>query len=716
MLAVISIFLYGGGHLLIYAVNRSNILTYDDPKGLLWMMLTLIIVYIYFNYLYFKYWSKSAKNKKRGLSKYEKMNYSRLATRKEAVKGLTRIIFNKKGINYNAFYYKKEKCLAPVKIFLNTVIEKLNHRLNRNDFFVDRHIRINLKFYPLPSNIRAGMIIVAQPDQMWCDPGDTHTLINGTTGSGKTFTVIYALIQVIAYTGESLMINDMKGELHRDTRALFEQLGYDIFVISFLEPRCSDGWNPLHLAWTEWEKEDERIRPELEKWKLEYELLRAELDKIVDPELYDLHNEKLRHLEALKPYGDYSKAIEYVQDIAHLMCYEPDVKDQFWNGSAEEMIVGGFCLLSEIGNPEYINFPNIRFVITQGAQINPITKKSYLSGYLDTLPYDSLTNQKLSEFANGSENTIKSQVQVFGQKLSFLTLNDSVVKLTKKSDFDLSNLGKKKTVVFLQVHDEKKTFYPLLTLFAKQVYEVSIGVSREYESLRLPIPINMILDEFGSMPALGDLDAILSAARARGLRLTMVIQELAQLNEKYGDNVAKIIESNVSNMIYLLSGSPETKKFFSDACGTQLIWSKESERYEEKPVVSVDRLHNLTQGELVYIRQRQFAYISRLVGINKYIWYKKNKPAFLTEKIRERVHLLNFKEYIKQNGSKVKNLDKSKNKQNNDDNFQDSVNNSLIERVPKNVTDHKSNEVVNFKLGMMQRLKPGTKNSEIGGD
>ena len=39
------------------------------------------------------------------------------------------------------------------------------------------------------------------------------------------------------------------------------------------------------------------------------------------------------------------------------------------------------------------------------------------------------------------------------------------------SDFDIRDIGKEKTAIFLKVHDEKTTYHALATIFVKQAYE-----------------------------------------------------------------------------------------------------------------------------------------------------------------------------------------------------------------------------------------------------
>ena len=47
------------------------------------------------------------------------------------------------------------------------------------------------------------------------------------------------------------------------------------------------------------------------------------------------------------------------------------------------------------------------------------------------------------------------------------------------SDFDMREIGKNKTAVFIVIQDEKKTYHSLVTIFLKQCYETLISVAQE---------------------------------------------------------------------------------------------------------------------------------------------------------------------------------------------------------------------------------------------
>lgn len=81
------------------------------------------------------------------------------------------------------------------------------------------------------------------------------------------------------------------------------------------------------------------------------------------------------------------------------------------------------------------------------------------------------------------------------------------------------------------------------------------------------IELIFILDEFANMPPLKDVTTMVTAARSRDIRMTMIIQNFAQLNDVYGKDDAETIRGNCGNMIYLLTTRLATLEEISKLCG-----------------------------------------------------------------------------------------------------------------------------------------------------
>lgn len=72
-----------------------------------------------------------------------------------------------------------------------------------------------------------------------------HSLIIGSSGTGKSTVVIIPTIYTMAKYGHSLCINDPSGELYQATAGYLNRMGYIIKVLHFNNPEISDGYNPL---------------------------------------------------------------------------------------------------------------------------------------------------------------------------------------------------------------------------------------------------------------------------------------------------------------------------------------------------------------------------------------------------------------------------------------------------------------------------------------
>ena len=73
-----------------------------------------------------------------------------------------------------------------------------------------------LEFLKIPlskQNLGFGIFFVTGKNYVYVDNADHHTLIIGTTGSGKSFSFILPMLCLLAMTGESGLCVDIKGEL-----------------------------------------------------------------------------------------------------------------------------------------------------------------------------------------------------------------------------------------------------------------------------------------------------------------------------------------------------------------------------------------------------------------------------------------------------------------------------------------------------------------------
>ena len=189
----------------------------------------------------------------------------------------------------------------------------------------------------------------------------------------------------------------------------------------------------------------------------------------------------------------------------------------------------------------------------------------------------------------------------------------------------MEDIGRKKTAVFIVIQDEKKTYHSLVTIFLKQCYETLVRVAQENEGGKLKYRTNFLLDEFANMPPLSDVDAMVSAARSRNIRLSFIIQNFSQLNDVYGKEKAETIRGNCGNTIYLLSTELNALEEISKMCGE--IKSKKDDKTDARPLVSVTDLQNFKEEDALILRSRMRPFKTKLKFYWKTDWGFSKDPA-----------------------------------------------------------------------------------------
>ena len=94
-----------------------------------------------------------------------------------------------------------------------------------------------------------GIPLVNDGKYMWVDDGESHSIIIGSTGSGKTQIVVLPLVESLAKNNESMIITDPKGEIYEKTSEMLKEKGYNVVLLNFRNPQEGSGWNPVYLPY-----------------------------------------------------------------------------------------------------------------------------------------------------------------------------------------------------------------------------------------------------------------------------------------------------------------------------------------------------------------------------------------------------------------------------------------------------------------------------------
>ena len=444
-----------------------------------------------------------------------------------------------------------------------------------------------------------GIPLVNDGKYMWVDDGESHSIIIGSTGSGKTQIVVLPLVESLAKNNESMIITDPKGEIYEKTSEMLKEKGYNVVLLNFRNPQEGSGWNPVYLPY----------------------------------EYYKNHN------------GD--KANELIDDLAINILYDQNAQkqDPFWEKTSADYFSGLTLALFEDAKEEEINLNSINLLATVGEErIGPST---YIKKYFETKPPTSPAYVSASSTLIAPNETKGGILAVFKQKLRLFASRENISEMLSHSDFDMKDIGRKKTAVFIIIQDEKKTYHPLVTIFLKQCYETLVDVAQENGG-RLQYRTNFILDEFANMPPLKDVETMVSAARSRNMRFNFIIQNFAQLNDVYGKEKGDTIKGNCNNIIYLISSEMAALEEISKMCGEIKVKSGKDgkEKEENRPLITVSDLQRMGKGEIIVLRTREYPLKVKLKYDYQIDWGYERKKAGYPHRERQEVKVFDLKGFV----------------------------------------------------------------------
>ena len=427
-----------------------------------------------------------------------------------------------------------------------------------------------------------------------------HTLIIGTTGSGKTTTFINPTVQILANTKgkPSMLISDPKGELYALHAKSLSKRGYDVKVLDLRNPYCSIRWNPLEKPYEMYQEmlslEDKVVVNEEEGYYV-FE------DKIY----YDV-NEKNAAVQVRKQ-AIFDEVYEDLNDICSVLCPVKSKNEPIWESGAKNFILAiTLAMLEDSEKPELgmtkekFNFYNVMKIATN-TQNDCEDLIEYFAGRSPISKSVSLSKQVL----DASDKTRGSYLSTIFDKLSLFS-DMSICSLTSANEIDLGEIATKPTALFLQIPDEKETRHTLAGMVILQTYKALVAKANTYPDLSLPRSVYLLLDEFGNLPQIHKLEQMITVGRSRRIWLALVVQSYAQLAKVYDDKSADIIKSNCNIQIFIGTTDLKTIDEFSKKCGNYSIIQKN---------VSFSS-SNSGVGSSISVKERPLIYPTELQQLN----------------------------------------------------------------------------------------------------
>lgn len=344
-----------------------------------------------------------------------------------------------------------------------------------------------------------------------------NTLVCGGSGAGKTrFFCKPNLMQC----NTSFVILDPKGEILRDTGNLLKEKGYEIKVLDLITMERSHCYNPFVYL-----NNDNDVQ------KLVTNLFKSTTPKgsqTNDP-FWDTSASML--LSALIFYLHY-EAPEDEQNFAMVMemLRAASIEDE--EDPRPSPLDELFSEL-ELSNPEHIAL------------------KYYRS------------------YHSGSAKTLKSIQITLAARLEKFNL-ESLASLTLTDEMELPSLGEKKVALFALIPDNDTSFNFLVSILYTQLFQQLFYAADHIHKGSLPVPVHFLMDEFANVSLPDDFDKILSVMRSRGVSVSIILQNLAQLKALFEKQWESIV-GNCDVFLYLGGNEQSTHKYVSELLGKETI-------------------------------------------------------------------------------------------------------------------------------------------------
>ena len=416
--------------------------------------------------------------------------------------------------------------------------------------------------------------------------------VYGASGSMKSRAFARNMIFQCAKRGESLILTDPKSELYEDMSEYLRKNGYTVKVFNLINPENSDSWNCLN------EIEGQEIMAQLFA------------DVII------------KNTSTGKP-------------------------EHFWD-SAELNLLKALILYVER------NYPPEGKNIGQVYKLLTLSTETELNTLFDPLVIEDPAKAPYNIFKQAADTVRGGIIIGLGSRLQVFQ-NRLIRMITTYNEIDLTLPGREKCAYFCITSDQDSTFDFLSSLFLSFLFIKLVRYADKYGSGgKLPVPVHILADELANIGVIPDLTKKISTIRSRNISISVIFQNLAQMQNRYPQNQWQEIIGNCDVQLFLGCTDEITAKFISDRTGEVTIgvsskakqlntWRVSNYTPEYRETSSTGRRKLLTMDEVLRLPVEKALVIARghkVLKVDKYDYTlhsesKKLSPRKASEHIPE---------------------------------------------------------------------------------
>ena len=429
-----------------------------------------------------------------------------------------------------------------------------------------------------------------------------HVMVYGGSGSGKTYTFVKPNLY---QCHSSYVLTDPKGTLLPETGAMFEKMGYNIYVLDTIDMQNSMHYNPFAYV----RKANDILT------------LATILFKNLKPP--DAGN-------SADPFFDMA-ALLWLQCMIGYLWYEAPKEEQ------TIPVLLQFLEADEVREDDdsYENAVDLIF--------KELEEKKGSNHF-------AVKQRKKYKLAAGK--TAKSILITIGAYLSKFDIPE-VRELVSEDDLRLDTYGDEgqKSILYVIISDTDTSFNFIPSLLFQQLFNVLCYKADKEMGGKLKTPVQFIIDEFANIPQIPDFKVLIATVRSRQISIIMMLQTQSQLKDNYKD-AAETISGNCDTTVFLGGKEKSTLKDLEESLGEETIdlWT-ESNSFSQSDTHGIN--YNKTGRKLKNVAELN------LLDRNKCIVQISGLPPFLSDKYDTKSHpryqytgdatgkMFNFSEYLK---------------------------------------------------------------------
>jgi type IV secretion system protein VirD4 len=292
------------------------------------------------------------------------------------------------------------------------------------------------------------------------------------------------------------------------------------------------------------------------------------------------------------PFSENSHAcnfLSYVSEDPHFrvndlqalaaIVYPTDRKNPFWTEQARNLFVGLGLLVLETPELPHTIGEMLRQVSGKGQATD-----SYLKAIIDfrsegDAPLSGPCTDALNRFLQSPEETLRNVIASFTAPLA-LFANPVIDKATSRDDFDLRGLRKRRMSVYVTIPTSELTQAGfILNLFFSTLISQNVRELPE-QNPELKYTCLLMMDEFTAVGRIAAIAKGVGFMAGYGLRLAIVIQDRAQLEEEdgYGRAGTQNLLANMGATIFFTPRTEAEAESYSKMIGFETMKVRQRQR------------------------------------------------------------------------------------------------------------------------------------------